>query len=499
MDYPYRRPQGEYTGDDPQGGKYQNDRLAGVPISSVKLDGDLNKLGDAVTDLKSQIDDLQVAGLTGADSPENVGNFPTTNGDEIIWTKVTNDYLQDRAVSFTTIQEGPSGALTVFNADRTLSELEAGAINTVLTSSGPLSVPQYKSLPSLLSLDANTQNKLLISTGLTTTWGFLTNDQVADNAISGAKITDASLVGSTKLQDLSVSTAKLASKSVTEDKIPDAAVSNIKLATGIDGAKLTNRTVSLAKLTASNAAYGVITNEGGVVNALSGTTAPGYFLRTEGVSGLTRYGRILSAHLDAGIIGETQLAANAVTTAKIKDSNVTTAKIADLGVTDTKINTMTLTKLRGGVPNSIIITGSDNKGTTIPMAQSANKVLCSKTSAPYGEFRALTQSDVPQLGMQPVYVANFNANGTTVNGYNPFNIVTGFSWVSASTYYQITLTDQAVKFVVVGTPLTDSPYVMNFKIILKTGIYVRFSFSQQVGDSVSTVQSPGSIILYKVA
>ena len=28
-------------------------------------------------------------------------------------------------------------------------------------------------------------------------------------------------------------------------------------------------------------------------------------------------------------------------------------------------------------------------------------------------------------------------------------------------------TDDASKFVVVGTPLTDSPYVMNFKIVLK--------------------------------
>lgn len=341
------------------------------------------------------------------------------------------------------------------------------------------------------SSEIGNKDKLVTNDGTgNLSWIEVTTAQLQDRSVTRDKIYPGA-VGAQELDTASVTTDKIYDQNITTTKIKDGAIDNNKIAPlTIDGeAKIKGGSIPANKIKGQPNSYGIMSIFNGVGNAIAGTTAPGYFLRTEGISGLTKYGRITSDHLDAGIVGETQLGANAVTSGKIKDGAITNAKLAA---------EVSPSKLKGTGNNIVTTTGPGYQGSGIGLTSALNKVMCSKGVAPFGEFRSLGPADLPNIGMQPVYMANFNADGTLVNAYNPFNLVSNFGWVSP-TYYQISLADNAAKFVALGTAFINSPYVVNFKIIEKNDIYVRFRFCQQVGDSVSNVQSAGSIILYKIA
>jgi len=125
-------------------------------------------------------------------------------------------------------------------------------------------------------------------------------------------IQDASITGSTKLIDATVTTGKLASSAVTTAKITDSAVTTAKIAdSNVTTAKIADSNVTTAKIADSNV-----------------TTA--------------------------------KIADSNVTTAKIADSNVTTAKIADSNVTTAKLLDGAVTQAKLGA----IVSGTSSSCST---------------------------------------------------------------------------------------------------------------------------------------
>ena len=310
-------------------------------------------------------------------------------------------------------------------------------------------------------------------------------DQVKDGAITTPKIGNASIT-TDKIYDQNVTTPKVRDGAITSSKLADSAVIHPKIAQGaIDFSKIALMPSRQRSIVVTANATGQWTTMGTAPNDKSG-----YYPRSRSNADM-HWSRIQASDLDAGVVGEVQLAANAITTPKIQNSAITNAKLA---------SDIAPGKLKGNGNTIVTTTGPGYQGAGIGLTSAPNKIMCSKGVAPFGEFRSLGPADLPKIGMQPIYMINFKADGKhdQYNPYNPFNFVSKFEWVSPS-YYQITLTDYAAKFVAQGTAFINSPYVVNFKIIEKTGVYLRFIFSQQVGDSVSYMQSAGSIILYKIA
>lgn len=106
-------------------------------------------------------------------------------------------------------------------------------------------------------------------------WG---NNNLVDNGVSGVKITDATIIASTKLVDASISEAKLNNSIVTTVKIADGNVTLAKLVSGIFTADATGRgkfasgfitTALIAAATASPAHVGTYTGNGSSTQAIT--------------------------------------------------------------------------------------------------------------------------------------------------------------------------------------------------------------------------------------
>ena len=490
MDYPYTRPQGEYTNTDPQQTKYQNDRAANIPVSDVKIDGDFNKLTDAVNDLKDKIDDAVIAGIDGATDLDNEGKLVSTSGTEITWIYAGTEQIEDRAITFAKIKSGTHGALLAFNETQTLSEIAVGNQGEVLTSNGAAHKPTYQTLANLFNAGAN-QNKVLISEGANVGFSFVTNDQIEDNTISGGKITDASIVANVKLQDLSITTAKIADLNITTNKIADGAVTDSKIGYDINGDKLTSYSVAPHKIAIQQldqrpGYFGFMELYDGIASPVKRPEdlSKSYFVKAEVDSPVTRFYRIVTADLDAGVVKEPQIDTNAVTTTKIADDNVTNDKLAS-GISTSKLS---------GTARQIIATNDAGAGTSIALNTTTNKVLCSKTAAPYAEFRSLTQNDLPQLGMQPIYMARWSGNAVTKSYALPNSaFVTSFAQGTGDLAGVMVLTFNQVQdnFIVVASAINNAGQAMY--------VYTKAGVSQLTVNQMGfvTISNAGTILVYK--
>jgi hypothetical protein len=165
--------------------------------------------------------------------------------------------------------------------------------------------------------------------------GTISNDQLA-GSISGDKLAAQSVSGSSTasagiIKDGSVYSTQLASNAVTTAKITDANVTSAKIATGAVTGGVSSGAAS------GKIAYKTIVGENLVDGTVGGTQiATGAV--TGGISGSAASGKIayktiVGGNLVDGTITTTQLAADSVQTADIKDANVTSAKIATGAVT----------------------------------------------------------------------------------------------------------------------------------------------------------------------
>jgi hypothetical protein len=181
----------------------------------------------------------------------------------------------------------------------------------------------------------------------------VTTGKLADNAVTTAKVDAAGLAAAAlatdsvitaKIQDLAVTTDKLAALSVTTAKIAADAVTAAELASdAVVTASIVDANVTEAKLAT-----------GAVTEAKIGTAA---VTVTKVADASLTYakldladGSVPGAKLVSNSVTSTQLATDAVTTGAITNLNVTTGKLADQAVTAAKIadDTITATQIAAG-------------------------------------------------------------------------------------------------------------------------------------------------------
>ena len=149
----------------------------------------------------------------------------------------------------------------------------------------------------------------------------VTTDKLADNAVTTAKILDAN-VTTAKILDANVTTDKLADNAVTTDKLADNSVTTAKiLDANVTTDKLADNAVTTAKILDAN---------------------------------------VTTDKLADNAVTTDKLADNSVTTAKILDANVTTDKLADSAVTTAKIKNASITNSK--IAKGTLLIFSDSWG-----------------------------------------------------------------------------------------------------------------------------------------
>jgi trimeric autotransporter adhesin len=214
----------------------------------------------------------------------------------------------------------------------------------------------------------------------------ITTGKLADNAVTTAKVDAAGLAAAAlatdsvitaKIQDLAVTTGKLAALSVTTAKIAadavtadelaadavvtasivDAAVTEAKLATGaVTEAKLGTAAVTVTKIADTSITYAKLN--------LADGSVPG-------------------AKLTDATVTSAKLASDAVTTGSITDLNVTTGKLADGAVTAAKITDATITTAKiaaGGLAEAAIAANAITTGKILDDAVTAAKLADDSTT-----------------------------------------------------------------------------------------------------------------------
>ena len=235
------------------------------------------------------------------------------------------------------------------------------------------------------------------------TAGQIVTATLADNAVTAAKIADdaitatqinANAITSTELADASVDANALQSNAVTTVKVLDGNITNAKLAGSITGDKLSDTTVTFAKLNLSNGdipgakltsasvTATQIADNAVTANELADNAVDTAAIANTAVTGTKIASDTITAgHIAANAIGASELAdnavdsaaisANAVTTAKITDLNITTGKLANNAVTAAKIadDTITATQIAANAVGSSEL--ADNAVDTAAIAASA--------------------------------------------------------------------------------------------------------------------------------
>ena len=235
------------------------------------------------------------------------------------------------------------------------------------------------------------------------TAGQIVTATLADNAVTAAKIADnaitatqinANAITSTELADASVDANAIQSNAVTTVKVLDGNITNVKLAGSITGDKLSDTTVTFAKLNLSNGdipgakiTSASITATQIADNAVTANELADNAVDTAAIANTAVTGAkiasdtITAGNIAANAIGASELAdnavdsaaisANAVTTAKITDLNITTGKLANNAVTAAKIadDTITATQIAANAVGSSEL--ADNAVDTAAIASSA--------------------------------------------------------------------------------------------------------------------------------
>jgi len=199
--------------------------------------------------------------------------------------------------------------------------------------------------------------------------GNVTTIKIADNAITSAKILDGDVqtadlannsVTTAKILDGEVMTGDLMDLGVTTAKLDDAAVTTAKLAdNSVNGDKVINGSLSSLDLDATGVTAGIYGDPSANPNEIQ---VPEYKVDAQGrilTSVENTYTVILAAtifdespasditvdgtydnldlQIKAGVVGNTELADNSVTSTKIADGTIVTADLADNSVTSAKI------------------------------------------------------------------------------------------------------------------------------------------------------------------
>ena len=326
-------------------------------ITNVKLASGI----DGTKILALSVGDAKIVDVDGAKILAGTITATQLGTDSVTATQLANNAVDTAAVVDAAITNVKIGV----NIDG--SKILAGSLTSTQLAADSVTASELASLSvDTAAIQTAAVTDLKIATGISGTK--LTDGTVSDAKITGldgAKLTADSVdtaqlaansVTSVELAANSVGLSELSDASVDTDAVIDSAITDAKLASGISGTKITDGTISDAKITGLSGAKitdDSITNAK-IVTGIDGAKLTASTVTNDKIVGLD------GAKLTAGSVAATQIAANAVGSSELADNSVDTAAVIDSAITDAKLATgIDGGKLTGGtVANSQLGTDS---------------------------------------------------------------------------------------------------------------------------------------------
>ncbi len=419
------------------GAKLANDTITATQIAANAVTS--SELADnavdtaAITDLNVTTDKLAATSVTTAKIADSAVTFVKTNfsdgdipGAKLTADSVTATQIANNAVTANELADNAVDTAAIANTAVTSAKIASNTITADNIAADAVGASE---------LADNAVDTAAIATNAVTTVKItdlnITTDKLAANAVTAAKIANdtitatqiaANAVGSSELADNAVDTAAIVNLAVTDGKI-----------SGVSGAKITDGTITAAKLNTSNIdrSLNVASGNLGINNAVTGGASArnGITYNAEGLITAT-------AALVASDIPE-------ATTSAVGGVSVPTAG----GLT---VNNL------GAISINNTITGTTRSGITF-----SNKGLITG-SVP------LVASDLPVATTTAVGAMSVPTTSTplTVSGAGVLSIAN--SGVSAGSYTKVTVSTKGI--VTAGTTLaaSDIPDLATSKITTGT-------------------------------
>jgi len=222
----------------------------------------------------------------------------------------------------------------------TASELADGAVDTAAVQAAAITNAKLATgIDGAKLVDGSVANAKLAA-GID--GGKLVADSVTAREIAANAIT------ASELADGAVDTAAIQPNAVTTDRVLDAAITNAKLATGIDGAKLVSDSVTAAQIApnaitaselADNAVDTAAVADAAITDAKLATGIDGAKLTAGSVADAALATGIDGAKLKADSVTAAAIAPDAITASELADDAVDTAAVKDAAITDAKLAT----------------------------------------------------------------------------------------------------------------------------------------------------------------
>ena len=420
------------------GAKLANDTITATQIAANAITS--SELADnavdtaAITNLNVTTDKLAATSVTTAKIANSAVTFAKTNfsdgdipGAKLTGDSVTATQIANNAVTANELADDAVDTAAIANTAVTGAKIASNTITAGNIAANAIGSSE---------LADNAVDSGAIATDAVTT------AKIADNAITAAKINNSSIinqklaagaVGTAKIADDAVTQAKIANNAVGTDAIANTAVTDAKIASGIAGTKITDGTITAAKLNTSNIdrSLNVASGNLGINNAVTGGASArnGITYNAEGLITAT-------AALVASDIPE-----------------ATTSAVG--GVSVPSAGGLTVNNL-GAISINNTITGTTRSGITF-----SNKGLITG-SVP------LVASDLPVATTTAVGAMSVPTTSTplTVSGAGVLSIAN--SGVAAGSYPKVTVSTKGI--VTAGTTLaaSDIPNLTTSKITTGT-------------------------------
>jgi hypothetical protein len=419
------------------GAKLVNDTITATQIAANAITS--SELADnavdtaAITNLNVTTDKLAATSVTTAKIADSAVTFAKTNfsdgdipGAKLTAASVTSTQLANNSVTANELADNAVDTAAIANSSITGAKIASDTITAGNIANNAINTSE-------LADNAVNSDKLAANSVNTTeiVGGAVTTGSLDNNAVTAAKIADdtitatqiaANAIGSSELADNSVDTAAIANSAVTDGKI-----------SGVSGTKITDGTITAAKLNTSNIdrSLNVASGNLGINNAVTGGASAR--------NGIT--------YNNEGLI---------TSTAALVASDIPEATTSAVGgVSVPSAGGLTVNNL-GAISINNTITGTTRSGITF-----SNKGLITG-SVP------LVASDLPVATTTAVGAMSVPTTSTplTVSGAGVLSIAN--SGVAAGSYTKVTVSTKGI--VTAGTTLaaSDIPSLATSKITTGT-------------------------------
>ena len=419
------------------GAKLVNDTITATQIAANAITS--SELADnavdtaAITNLNVTTDKLAATSVTTAKIADSAVTFVKTNfsdgdipGAKLTSASVTSTQIANNAVTANELADDAVDTAAIVNSAVTGAKIASDTITAGNIAANAIGASE---------LADNAVDTAALTTNAVTTLKItdlnVTTEKLANNAVTAAKIADdtitatqiaANAVGSSELADNAVDTAAIANSAVTDGKI-----------SGVSGTKITDGTITAAKLNTSNIdrSLNVASGNLGINNAVTGGAS-------------ARNGITYNAQ---GLITATA----ALVASDIPEA--TTSAVGGVSVPSTGGLAVTAA---GALSINNTVTGATRSGITF----NDQGLITSTAALAAGDLPLATASTVGAVSI-PVASAPLAVSGTGV-------LSIANSGVTAGTYQKVTVSAQGI--VTAGTTLAagDIPDLATSKITTGT-------------------------------